>query len=142
LRSTPIDCPNACRESPQMPTVEPANTRTTMAVVLTLGLAALITVLTLMPMPQGGLPGSDKFYHVLAFSALAVPLSVVAPSRAILVFFGVVAYGGAIEVIQPTFHRMGEWADLRADAIGAAAGVLVGVSVGMILQQMRRRRAP
>lgn len=116
-----------------------ASGRTSGAVALTALLAVIIAVLTLMPMPQGGLPGSDKFYHVVAFAALAVPLTIAVRGLAVWVFIGVTAYGGAIELIQPTFHRMGDWADLRADAIGAALGILVGAAVGRFLFGPRRR---
>ena len=110
-----------------------ANIRTTVAVGVTLVLAVIITILTLMPMPEGGPPGSDKLYHVVAFAVLAVPLSMAVPGLAVWVFLGTIAYGGVIELVQPSFHRMGEWADWRADAVGAIVGVLIGVAMGRIL---------
>lgn len=125
-------------KAPNMTPANTANTKTGIAVAVTLVLAAIITVLTLMPMPQGGPPGSDKFYHVVAFAALALPLSIAASGRAVWVFLGATAYGGAIELIQPAFHRMGEWADLRADAIGVMLGVLVGVAIGRTLFRPRQ----
>ena len=44
---------------------------------LTIGLALIIAALTLMPVPSGppGPVGLDKLSHLLAFGALAVPLS-------------------------------------------------------------------
>jgi len=93
---------------------------------VTIFLAVLIAVLTLAPMPAGGPAGSDKLYHVLAFACLAFPLPLVRPRLAIWVVFGVIAYGGAIEVIQPFYGRQAEWADLVADGIGAVVGAAAG----------------
>jgi len=93
---------------------------------MTLALAVIIAVLTLAPMPAGGPTGSDKVYHVLAFSCLAFPLLLVRPRWAVWVIWGVIAYGGAIEVIQPFFGRQAEWADLVADGIGAVVGAVTG----------------
>jgi len=94
--------------------------------VVTIVLAVLIAVLTLAPMPAGGPAGSDKLYHILAFACLALPLPLVRPRLTIWVVFGVIAYGGAIEVIQPFFGRQAEWADLVADGIGAVVGAAAG----------------
>lgn len=110
-----------------------ANTRIRLAVVVTLILAAIIAVLTLIPMPQGGQSGSDKFYHVLVFALLALPLSVAVPARAVWIFLAASAYGGVIELVQPMFHRLGEWHDLGADVLGAAIGALVGAALGAAL---------
>ena len=93
---------------------------------VTIVLAVIIAVLTLAPMPAGGPAGSDKLYHVLAFACLAFPLPLVRPRLAIWVVLGVIAYGGAIEVIQPFFGRQAEWADLVADGIGAVVGATAG----------------
>lgn len=115
------------------------NTKTNVAVAVTLILAAIIAVLTLMPMPQGGQPGSDKFYHVLVFALLALPLSVAVPARAIWVFLAASAYGGGIELVQPMFDRLGEWHDLGADVLGAATGALVGAALGAAMFRSHAR---
>lgn len=93
---------------------------------VTLVLAVIIAVVTLAPMLAGGLAGSDKVYHVLAFACLAFPLPLVQPRLTLWVVVGVFAYGGAIEVIQPFFGRQAEWADFVADAIGAVPGAAAG----------------
>jgi VanZ family protein len=96
-------------------------------------LAAVIAVLTLtqLPSPQIRVPGSDKVHHLLAFAALAFPLSAARPRLAPWVVLGVVAYGGIIEIIQPYTGRQAEWGDLVADAGGAILGSLLGVLIGL-----------
>ncbi|MCQ0090990.1 VanZ family protein [Roseovarius sp. M141] len=84
-------------------------------------LAALLCVLTLSPQgPAVGPPRPDKLYHFIGFGLLAVPLCLVYPHRAWTVVVGVIAFGAAIEVIQPYVGRGAEWGDLLADALGAA----------------------
>jgi hypothetical protein len=104
--------------------------RVAVASAATLALALFIGVLTLVPMPAGGgPPGSDKVYHILAFAVLAFPLPLVRPRLTIWVALGVIAYGGAIELIQPFFGRQAEWADLFADGIGAVVGAVTGYAL-------------
>lgn len=105
---------------------------------VTIVLAAIIAVLTLAPMPSGGPSGSDKAYHVLAFASLAFPLPLVRPRWTVWVILGVIAYGGAIEVIQPFFGRQAEWADLLADGIGAILGAIVARQLRLWLRRSRR----
>lgn len=100
--------------------------RMTLAGAGTIALAGIIAVLTLAPLPAGGPGGSDKVYHVLAFACLAFPLPLVRPRWTTWVILGVVAYGGAIELIQPSVGRQAEWADLLADGIGAVMGAVSG----------------
>lgn len=106
------------------------------ALVATLLIGAVIAVLTLMPV-AGGAPGSDKLYHVLAFAALAFPLSAVRMAHAPMVVVAVLIYGGAIELVQPFVGRSAEFADFGADAIGAA----LGAGAGIVVCWGRKRRA-
>ncbi|MGY9046050.1 MAG: VanZ family protein, partial [Rhodobacterales bacterium] len=55
------------------------------------------------------------------------PLPIIRPSMALPVILCVVGYGGLIEVIQPIFGRTADFADLLADAAGAATGVISGL---------------
>lgn len=100
-------------------------------------LALITAVLTLAPMPSGGPSGLDKLYHMLVFASLAFPLPLVRPRLAIWVVMGVVAYGGIIELIQPTFGRQAEWADFGADGIGAAVGAMIARQLGLRLRKSR-----
>ena len=98
-------------------------------------------VLALVPAPPSGLDtGWDKFNHVLAFATLAfcqcmsLPSS---PSGRAWGLLGLLAYGGAIELLQRlTPTRQGEWSDLLADAVG----ILLGAVLGLSLLRLRSRR--
>jgi VanZ family protein len=73
--------------------------------------------------------GSDKIEHVLAFGALATAAAFCTAAGALqsaIAAVCLVAYGGFIEVVQsflPT--RQADWADLLADAVGVAGGLLL-----------------
>lgn len=68
----------------------------------------------------------DKISHVLAFACLGFPLAAAGTHRPIWIFLAGLAYGAIIEIIQPSFGRTAEWADLAADAAGVGLGVAVG----------------
>ena len=95
----------------------------------TLALAALIGFLTLTPIQNPGVPGTDKSHHLIGFAALALPLSFSRPRLAPWVVLAAIAYGGAIEIIQPYVGRSGEVLDLAADAMGAVLGGAAGVGL-------------
>jgi len=103
-------------------------------------LAALITVLALVPAPPRQMDlGWDKLNHVFAFAALAVcaVFGWRGGSRAarLAVLLGLLAFGGAIELVQLQVpNRSGEWSDLGADAIGIGLGALLA------LLWLRRRK--
>ena len=97
------------------------------AILLTVALGAVIAILTLMPPSQVELPeGSDKSYHFLAFTALALPLAVVRARWSAVMFVVFTAYGAGIEVIQPYVGRSRELADLMADMAGIGTGMVLG----------------
>lgn len=96
--------------------------------IICLPVALAILVATLLPGQMvAGAPGTDKTQHMLAFGTLAFPAALIRPRWAIWSVLAVVAYGGLIEVIQPFFGRSRDLFDLRADAIGAAVGAVLGV---------------
>lgn len=93
-------------------------------------LAAIITVLALMPAPPHDLDlGWDKLNHTAAFAALAVcAVFGWRSERAarLAVLLALLAFGGAIELLQLQVpNRSAEWADLGADAIGIGLGALL-----------------
>lgn len=106
--------------------------------IATFGLAIIIAVATLLPTPPGGVPGSDKLYHVLAFAGLAFPLAFARPRWAVWVSVGATAFGGGIELIQPSVGRSAEWADLWADGLGAILGAVFAVALAWCLRRARR----
>ena len=95
---------------------------------LSCGLACIIAVLTLMPQASipAGPQGVDKVYHVLAFAALVFPTGVLRPQKWWVAAVLALLFGGMIEVIQPAFGRSTDLSDFLADAIGIAAGLLLG----------------
>ena len=109
---------------------------------ITIGLAAIIAVLTLMPLPVSGTTGSDKVYHALAFASLALPLPFAKPRWTLWVILSVIAYGGTIEVVQPYFGRHAEWADLLADGVGAILGAGIGLALSVCWRPRHPDRAP
>jgi len=106
----------------------------TASLAATLVLAVLIGFLTLTPIQNPGVPGTDKNHHLIAFAALALPLSFSRPRLAPWVILAAAAYGGAIEIIQPFVGRSGELLDFVSDA----AGAVIGGAVGVALWRLRR----
>ena len=80
------------------------------AAALGLAVAAAIAVATLLPVPAlpPAPPGGDKLHHFVSFAALVLPLVAVRPRAALWAVPLAVAYGGAIELIQPHVGRGGE----------------------------------
>lgn len=119
-----------------MPATDPGRRRfpaRALWIALSLGLAAVIGVLTLLPQPPmpKGPQGIDKLYHVLAFAALAFPTGLLQPRMLILVAPLAMLYGGIIEVIQPIFGRTADLNDLMADG----TGILTGIVLGLVLRR-------
>jgi hypothetical protein len=108
--------------------------------VATLLTGCIIAVLTLAPGDGPDVPGSDKLYHFLAFSALAFPLPFARPGLLVPVVIGATCYGGLIELIQPSFGRTTEWGDLLADGLGAMAGAVAGAASGLWFQHFWLKR--
>ena len=111
--------------------------------ILTIVIATLIGILTLMPahvLPRG-LWGSDKLAHLLAFLALVFPTAVLWPRVSAMVGVLAVAYGGAIEIIQPFTGRSADLADLVADGTGIGLGIILGSSLRRFLTARRTARA-
>ena len=96
---------------------------------LTLILTVTLTVALLWPMDQLILAqkGNDKFFHFVGFAALAFPLASTGRFGLLPVLLGTIAFGGAIELIQPSFNRSAEAKDLVADIFGAALGIGCGL---------------
>ena len=100
------------------------------SILLTIALATAIAILTLMPPTQVDMPsGSDKPSHFIAFLALALPLGIVKPRWAGVLFLLFTIFGAAIEIIQPYVGRSREVADLIADVAGIACGMALGLLV-------------
>ena len=106
---------------------------------LTLIVTTVLTVAMLWPIHQ--LPptpdGTDKFVHLMAFAALAFPLARTGRIGLIPVFVGASAFGGLIELIQPSFGRSADMQDWIADI----AGVGLGIVLALLYRRLRKQSA-
>ena len=104
---------------------------------LTLIVTLALTVAMLWPMeaPPPAPEGSDKLVHLIAFAALAFPLARTGRVGLLPVLVGASAFGGVIELIQPSFNRSADMNDWIADIIGVA----LGIGCGLLYRRMRRR---
>ena len=103
---------------------------------LTLIVTLILTVAMLWPMdqPPPTPEGSDKLVHLAAFAALAFPLARTSRVSLLLIFIGASAFGGLIELIQPTFNRSADLNDWIADILG----VMLGIALGSIYCRVRK----
>ena len=103
---------------------------------LTLAVTLTLTVAMLWPVGQQPTPdGTDKLVHLIAFAALAFPLARTGRFGLLPVFIGASAFGGAIELIQPSFNRSADVNDWVADVVG----VVLGIGCGLLYRGIRRR---
>ena len=101
---------------------------------LSLGLAATVAALTLMPqasMPVGP-QGVDKLYHMVAFAALIFPTAMLRPKSCLRFGCLAIVYGGIIEAIQPVFGRSADMSDFLADGLGVTIGIFLGLAARRI----------
>ena len=103
---------------------------------LTIIVTTVLTVAMLWPLeaPPPAPEGSDKLVHFVAFAALAFPLARTGRFGLLPVFIGASAFGGAIELIQPSFNRSADVNDWVADV----AGVILGIGLGLLYRRLRR----
>ena len=104
---------------------------------LTLVVMLTLTVAMLWPLeaPPTAPEGSDKLVHFVAFATLSFPLALSGRIGLLPVFVGASAYGGAIELVQPSFNRSADMNDWIADIVG----VVLGIGCGLLYRRMRRR---
>ena len=102
---------------------------------LTLIVTLALTVAMLWPMeaPPPAPEVSDKLVHLVAFAALAFPLARTGRYGLLPVFVGASAFGGAIELIQPSFNRSADVNDWVADVVG----VILGIGCGLLYRRLR-----
>ena len=104
---------------------------------LTAIVAITLTVAMLWPLeaPPPAPEGSDKLVHFIAFAALAFPLARTGRLGLVVVFIGASAFGGLIELIQPTFNRSADLRDWVADTVG----VVFGIGAALLYRRLRKR---
>jgi hypothetical protein len=83
-----------------------------------------------------GAGGERQACTLIAFAALAFPLARTGRFGLIPVLIGASAFGGMIELIQPTFNRSADVNDWIADTLG----VLIGIALGLAYRRARRHR--
>lgn len=120
-RTTPALPPRTIARKGVSSLIEPA------AMVLTLILALGIAYGTLSPAPEiPSLPGNDKANHFQAFLLLTLPTAILAPRRMVWTVPMIVAFGAAIELIQPFVGRDREFGDFAIDCLGCIMGIVIG----------------
>ena len=102
----------------------------TIIVTLSLTVAMLWPLQAQPPAPEG----SDKLVHLIAFAALAFPLARTGRFGLLPVFIGASTFGGAIELIQPSFNRSADVNDWIADVVG----VILGIGLGLLYSRLRK----
>ena len=102
---------------------------------ITLAVTLILTVAMLWPLeaPPPAPDGSDKVVHLIAFAALSFPLARTGRIGLTPVFVGASAFGGLIELIQPSFNRSANMSDWVADILG----VVLGMICGLIYRRLR-----
>ena len=105
---------------------------------LTLIVTAVLTMAMLWPInhPPSAPDRSDKLVHLIAFAALAFPLARTGRFGLVPVFIGASAFGGLIELIQPSFGRSADMQDWIADI----AGVGLGIVLALLYRRLRKHR--
>ena len=103
---------------------------------LTIIVTTVLTVAMLWPLeaPPPAPEGSDKLVHFVAFAALAFPLARTGRFGLLPVFIGASAFGGIIELIQPSFNRSADVNDWVADIVG----VILGIGLGLLYRRLRK----
>lgn len=86
-----------------------------------------VAISSLIPIPDISLDVGDKNAHFLTYAGLACwfGLLVRRPFSLLWVIIGISAFGMLIELLQSmTTYRYGEWADVLANSIGVAVGII------------------
>ena len=95
---------------------------------LTVIMTLTLSIAMLWPMDQPLLApeGSDKLIHLIAFAVLCLPLAYTCRFGLVPIFIGAITFGGAVELIQPSFNRMADINDWIADIAGTVFGIFCG----------------
>ena len=111
--------------------------RKNLDILITIIVTLTLTVAMLWPLeaPPPAPEGSDKLVHFIAFAALAFPLARTGRIGLLPVFICASAFGGIIELIQPSFNRSADFNDWVADIVGVA----LGIGCGLLYRRIRRR---
>jgi VanZ family protein len=102
---------------------------------ITLIVTVILTIALLWPLEDllSDRGSSDKIVHIIAFAALSFPLSRTGRFGLLPVFVGASAFGGIIELFQPSFNRSADVNDLIANIVGVA----LGIGCGLLYRRLR-----
>lgn len=101
---------------------------------LTVFLALAIGYLSLSPLDQlPKAPGGDKLHHFIAYACLTFPMMFADAQKWPRIMLPAIAYGGAIELIQPHVNRYGEWLDFAANSAGCLIGAGLAIAASRLL---------
>ena len=96
----------------------------------------IVTFLSLYPLQeQPSIPGSDKIYHLIAYSALAIGVGLRRPSNYVLIIIFFSFYSGLIEIIQPYVNRFREIEDFLFNNLGIFIGLTLGIFINKIINK-------
>ena len=96
----------------------------------------IITFFSLYPLQeQPSIAGSDKIYHLIAYSALAIGVGLRRPSNYVLIIIFFSFYSGLIEIIQPYVNRFREIEDFLFNNLGILIGLTLGIFINKIINK-------
>lgn len=102
-------------------------------IIITVILLAVITLLSLTPLPDVPvIPSNDKVQHFIAYGALTFPVVFTKPKYWLLIALFFLFWSGGIELLQPYFHHRRDWLDMLANGAGIACGVLCALFLNWI----------
>jgi len=100
----------------------------------------IITTLSLWPLETlPAVPGTDKTHHFIAYAALMFPTALRKPDKWIMIGLLLIAYSGAIELVQPYANRYGEWLDLAANTLGVICGLIAAELINRLFPAIKNR---
>lgn len=97
---------------------------------ITLFLLAVITLLSLIPLPNlPAMPGNDKTHHFIAYAILTFSVVLRKPKYWVFICFFLFCWSGGVELLQPYVNRYGEWRDMVANGIGIMCGLMLAMII-------------
>ena len=102
-------------------------------IIITLFLLAVITLLSLTPLPNlPAMPGNDKTHHLIAYGILTFPVVLKHPKYWLWIGLFFICWGAGVELLQPYINRYGDWLDMAANGIGVLCGMLLALFINWI----------
>ena len=110
-------------------------------IIITLLLLAVITLLSLTPLPSfSAMPSNDKIQHFLAYGALTFPVVLKKPRYWLVIGLFFLCWSGGIELLQPYFNHHRDWLDMIANGAGIACGTLCALFINWAFPMPLKRK--